>query len=66
LVPWRALVVYALKDVPRVPLRSHVLKPNPRYTGGSLFGRVLLSRPTAGAAPLAMEEALGFDSPVNG
>jgi len=37
LVPWRALVVDALKDVPRVPLRSHVLKPNPRYTGGSLF-----------------------------
>ena len=24
----------------------------------------LLSRPTAGAAPLSMEEALGFDSPV--
>jgi len=27
--------------------------------------RVLLSRPTAGAAPLAMEEAFGFDSPVD-
>ena len=64
LVPWRALAVDALKDAPRVLLRSHVLKPDSQIYRWIAVCRVLLSRPAAGAAPLAMEEALGFDSPV--
>ena len=61
----------ALYDVLVVPVRSFDLERESRTDVDRRLPRAprrhlwpLISRPTAGAAPLPVEEALGFDSPV--